>query len=411
MRQQGNAIPIGSWGQIPATARPRAWSRNLVAVCIGLFAGAYATALACVSFRFSVDSDFFCFWNLSRFVAESPPARIYDHAATEAFLLSLDPPHLTPFPFPYPPIYLLLIRPLSWLTFPVAQILWSGITFLAYVAALWNRRAPSQAALFALLAPTTAINFLFGQNGFLTAALLIGGTRLAPSRPVIGGTLLGLLCYKPQFIVLIAIALASARLWRAALVAVSTIGLLTLSSLIVFGITPWIAWISSLPEFGQIVLSQSERLFHLMPTLFPNALTLGLRMPAAGAVQVIGTCLAAAGVWFAFRRSSPASCAPALAVASVLATPYAFIYDLTLVTAAVILFRAQYFATLSAYENLVMSAAALLPIGMLFNLVGPVPPIVLGFVCVMISIRLCRVTITPVHTTYLRTSIYDEEIH
>ena len=70
-------------------------------------------------------------------------------------------------------------------------------------------------ALSALLAPASLINLLYGQNGFLTAALLVGGIRLAPSRPLSGGVLLGLLAYKPQFGLVVVVALVAARLWRA----------------------------------------------------------------------------------------------------------------------------------------------------------------------------------------------------
>jgi hypothetical protein len=38
--------------------------------------------------------------------------------------------------------------------------------------------------LLALLAPAAAVNLLHGQNGFLTAALMIGGIGLARWRPV-----------------------------------------------------------------------------------------------------------------------------------------------------------------------------------------------------------------------------------
>jgi len=56
----------------------------------------------------------------------------------------------------------------------------------------------SPALLAALAAPTTAIAIVSGQTGFLAAALLAGGLRLAAPNPVAGGVLLGLLTYKPQ---------------------------------------------------------------------------------------------------------------------------------------------------------------------------------------------------------------------
>jgi hypothetical protein len=51
-----------------------------------------------------------------------------------------------------------------------------------------------------------------GQNGFLTAALLIGGWRALRWSPLLGGALLGLVTLKPQFYVLAPVALVAALL-------------------------------------------------------------------------------------------------------------------------------------------------------------------------------------------------------
>ena len=95
---------------------------------------------------------------------------------------------------------------------------------LAYLVAVCAPAWRLRTVLVALFAPASVINLGFGQNGFLTAALLIGGIRLTPSRQLIGGALLGLLAYKPQFGLVVAVAVIAAGLWRAAFAAVLTIG-------------------------------------------------------------------------------------------------------------------------------------------------------------------------------------------
>jgi hypothetical protein len=64
-------------------------------------------------------------------------------------------------------------------------------------------RTSSPLVLAALLAPTTTINIVAGQSGFLLASLVIGGLRVMRIYPVLGGILLGLATYKPQFGILI----------------------------------------------------------------------------------------------------------------------------------------------------------------------------------------------------------------
>jgi hypothetical protein len=338
--------------------------------------------------------DFFGIWSWARFEIEHPAALIYDHAAQQAFLLSLDPTFPMPMPFPYPPFYLLLIRPLGWLSYPVAQALWSATTLLAYIVAVCAPAWRLRIVLPALLAPAIAINLLYGQNGFLTAALLVGGVRLAPSRPVAGGVLLGLLAYKPQFGLLVVIALVAARMWRAAAVAAFTVVAAVLASLLAFGPEPWTAWARAMPDFVAIVDANRERLLPLMPTALANALALGASDRLAGAIQFVATAAAAAVVWFAFKRAPPAypggtaGRTAVLATASILAAPYAFVYDMTLVAAAVAIVVAEYGATLSAIETLALGLAALLPAFMLLDTI-PLGAAVHGLLLALI-LRRCR---------------------
>ena len=336
-----------------------------------------------------IHMDFFGVWAWARFEIEQPAAQIYDHAAQQAFLLSLDPNFPVRMPFPYPPPYLLLIRPLGWVSYPIAEALWSTVTLVAYVAAIWDRKAWPLTMLLAVLAPATAVNLLYGQNGFLTAALLVGGIRLAPSWPVFGGILLGLLSYKPQFGLLVAIALGAASLWRAAFGAALTVVVLIAASLLAFGLEPWIAWVHSLPDFVEIVLEQRDRLLGLMPTALSNALALGASERFAAAIQAVVAIMAALGVWFAFRRVSIKMAAAALALASILASPYAFVYDLTLVAAGITLVATESSPALSAVELLVFAVAMFLPIGMMLNVVPPIATLVHLAVFAIIIRRLC----------------------
>jgi alpha-1,2-mannosyltransferase len=323
-------------------------------------------------------TDFFAIWNWARFEIEQPPAQIYDSASRHAFMLSADPQYTAelPFPypsvfrnpgempFPYPPQYLLLLRPLGWLSYPVAHVLWSATTLVAYVIAVCAPGWQPRTTLLALLAPVTTTNLVYGQNGFLTAALLIGGIRLAPWRPITGGILLGLLAYKPQFGLLIPIALAAAGMWRATFAAALAVAAAVAASLVAFGVEPWPAWIRAMPDFVALLDANRASLVQNMPTALANAFALGAGEHLAQIVQAAATVAAAAAVWIAFRgRPVPPAGngrGAVLAVAAVLAAPYAFVYDLTLVAAAVALFAGER-PMLSAGEVLVLAAAIMVP--------------------------------------------------
>src|SRR5262249_1936735 len=104
-----------------------------------------------------VYTDFFHIWNWARFEIERPPAMIYDAEALDAFLRSSDPLYPVRMAFPYPPLYLLIIRPLASLSYPLAHIIWSGSSLLAYMVAVCSPAWRPHTAVLALLAPTTAL--------------------------------------------------------------------------------------------------------------------------------------------------------------------------------------------------------------------------------------------------------------
>ena len=383
--------------------------RKVLPVLFGLLA-TLSTITIVAAFIFNVvngrlsHSDFFGIWSWARFEITHPAALIYDHDAQHAFLLSLDPSFRSPFAFPYPPLYLLLIRPLGWLPYPVSWAFWSGATVLAYMAAVCAPGWRLRIVLPALLAPATAVCLLYGQNGLLTAALMVGGVRLAPSRPLAGGILLGALAYKPQFAFLVVIALIAARLWRTAIAAALTAAAWVAASLLAFGLEPWTAWVRSTPDFLAIMDSRRGDLLHLMPTALANALSLGASDRVAGAIQFAASAAAAAAVWYAFRSARPAGSSSAsssevggsadraavLATASILASPYAFLYDTPLVAAAVAIVVSESWISLSAIELLALGLATLLPIGQLMDAVPPVGAVALGLLLAVILLRLRR---------------------
>ncbi len=101
----------------------------------------------------------------------------------------------------YPPFTLLLLRPLGGLPYFAALALWTAGLFAVFAGVTLSQVPPERrgAALVALaLAPACLINAVGGQNGFLTAALLLGGLLALDRRPILAGILFGLLTWKPH---------------------------------------------------------------------------------------------------------------------------------------------------------------------------------------------------------------------
>ena len=321
-------------------------------------------------------------------------ALIYDHAAQQAFLVTLDPQWPNPFPFPYPPPYLLLLWPIGVLSYPLAQAIWSGTTLAAYAVAIGACAGRAQAALLALLAPATAVNLFYGQNGFLTAALMIGGIGLAPSRPVTGGILLGLLAYKPQFGVLIMVALAAARLWRVALGAMVGFAVFVAASLFAYGLADGL--IGATPDFVAIVVRTQVPVAHNADRAGERAGARRRRRLAHGQVAAIA---AAAAVWVALRRGRGGRLPLFWPWRRCWLRPM-LVYDPTPVASRGLV--AAEYCQRFAVEVLILGTAGLLPVGMLLDAMPPLAAAVHGALLGVILLRLRGVVPVRVSEAHIR---------
>src|SRR5579863_2721070 len=224
----------------------------LAAVLLVLFVG-YDVMVLKASFSDGWPDGFgdsFALWSWGRVAGAHTAAYVYDQASLHSaqIAIGMDPAHF--YPFVYPPSYLLVLWPLGWLPGWAACTTLLGISLLLYLWATVGGNWRSLVLVFALTAPTTTITIGCGQGSFLAAAMLAGGLRVASCNPIIGGILLGLLSYKPQFGLLLPVALVSARLWRTlAAAALTTVSLVIVTTML-FGRAIWMVWLTSLLLFS-----------------------------------------------------------------------------------------------------------------------------------------------------------------
>ena len=214
---------------------------------------------------------------------------------------------------------------------------WLLTTLGAY---LWviRRIAPHfLTILAALIFSATLQNFGFGQNGFLSTALLGGGLLLMDRYPVAGGVLLGLLTYKPHLAVLVPVALLAGRHWKTLLAMLATALGLVLASVLVLGHQVWVVFLTkNIPgvlksiQTGKIMDGGSLP-WDKMPTFFSalNSTGIGL-LPAVIVQGIIMLGIAALVFWVWRRGASLAVRGSFLVLGTFLFTPYLFTYDLCL---------------------------------------------------------------------------------
>lgn len=337
-----------------------------------------------------IGRDFVNIWTASVLSLDGQALEIFDvgtfHAHQERLLGRTFPIHN----WSYPPHTLLYVLPLGLVPYLWSYALWSVATLALYLGAALGGRWTNWTAAALILAPATAVNFLIGQNGCLTAALLIGGLRLIDSRPILAGVLFGLLSFKPQLGLLIPVVLVAARLWRPFISAAVTVAALVALSLAVFGPEAWELYLTQTSPYQRSILEQGSGLFvYMMPTPFMAMRILGTEVSTAYLVQAAVALCVIPCIYALFReRTNRDLQIAALIVAVYLVTPYAFGYDMTALSVAVLWMLGHAAKTgFMPGEKLLLALVWILPIAvMAVNFRGlPIAPLALtGFLAVLL---------------------------
>ena len=360
-------------GITPSTDRTGNWaasgmaSRTVFVVFSAVFASLSAFMLVGYVEHPHPANDFFAFDSFSRFVRWHRPVLIYDQRLLEQFQ---NLPGHKLFAFMYHPGMLLLLWPLAYLPYVAGYVAWVSVGMAACCVAVSGSGRGWPLALLVVVAPSTLWTILCGQSSLLVAALLVGGLRLAPHRPILAGMLIGLATYKPQLGLLVPVALVAAGQWRSILSAAATTLCIVGLSTAAFGIEIWPGWVRHLPSIMAVRSGHMADWAPLLATVSANLSCLGLDRHAADATQTVSLLGCVALTWWCFRPGTAARAdrhllsVSVLGIATFLATPFAFIYDLPLFTAAMLLFVEERRRSNGAFafgEVMVVIVALLLP--------------------------------------------------
>lgn len=242
-------------------------------------------------------------------------------------------------PYLYPPAFLFVAMALASLPYLAGWFFWMGATLSFYAAAM-QRLAPGKfAALLALAFPAVYTNFLHGQNGFLIAALFAFGLHsLFAGRSLIAGIALGLIAIKPQYGLLVPLALAAGGHWRAFAAASVTAAAQIALPTAIFGPEIWAGFFETMRAARIEIVEAGAIGFEKIQSVFAQARFLGAPVAVAYAAQAASAAAVAFAVFRLWRGAAPAGIKGAgLIVAAALATPYAVDYDLVILAPAMAL--------------------------------------------------------------------------
>jgi hypothetical protein len=276
-----------------------------------------------------IGSDFLGYWAASKIILSGNPSDVYDQAILFSIEEGISGVRFL-LPVNYPPTYYLIIAPLALLPYLPSLGIWLVSTLLLYLFVI-HRIAPHPATIWLTLAfPGTFQNFIHGQNGFLSAAILGGGLLCMQRFPFMGGVILAFLTYKPHLAVLIPVVLIAGRYWKTlAGMVTCTVLLMSLSSL-VFGMNTWIHFTQNISFAFKILQTSALPLFQ-MPTTFAAALLVGMHPLVAKILHgVVAFAALIITVWIWYKQSPFFLRASALVLGILLFTPHANTHDLTL---------------------------------------------------------------------------------
>ena len=284
-----------------------------------------------------IANDFVNVYAAGRLALDGAPADAYDWPAhKQAEVRAVGHNFAAYYGWHYPPPFLFIAAALAALPYLVALLGWLTASFAAYAAAIVGILDRRTGLAVACGFPAALWNVTAGQNGFFTAALIGGTLGLLERHPALAGVCLGLLTYKPQFGLLLPLALVADRRWLTVGVAVAVAISLAAASWLAFGSASWEAFIHWMPIASRAVLTDGQADWSRLQSLFGLVRTHGGSEMLAWMAQAVVSIAAAAAVVWLWRSRAPFDLkAAALAAATLVATPYLYMYDFVVLAVAV----------------------------------------------------------------------------
>jgi alpha-1,2-mannosyltransferase len=283
------------------------------------------------AFGFAVGRDFVNSWMGARSAFSGGPAAWFDLPTYNAAIKELiGRPNSPLYYWSYPPHIVLFTWPLGLLGYLPAYVVWcvAGLTF--YLLAAWAGGVDRKYMLFLAVSPAAAVNVLGGQNGFFTAALLIGGLANLDRRPILSGLLFGILTVKPQFGMLLPVLLVLTGRWRVIAAAVATTIALVAATAFWFGPDIWLDFFRKvMPQQNQLIADAGAGGWPMVLSAFVNARLIGLPSLAAWAIQgVVSAGAVVMVVWTFWRPRDPVLSLAIFITATFLFSPWMLNYDM-----------------------------------------------------------------------------------
>ncbi|HEY1560518.1 MAG TPA: glycosyltransferase family 87 protein [Caulobacteraceae bacterium] len=311
--------------------RLRAYSIILV---IGYAAG---VAVLLAGLRHGLDAygkppgaDFIIFYGVSKLTLAGRALAAYAPHLLLAAERAVFPASRGVFVWTYPPPFQLVVAPFSLVPYGWALAGWTAAGLAAYLVVVKRAAGGARAVLLPALAfPGVFMNATQGQTGFLLTGLMGGGLLMMERRPWLAGVLLGLLVVKPQFGLLLPLVCLAGGRWKTAVAGAGTALAVGAVATLAFGAPAWMGFLEAAARSGDY-LAAGALPVEKDPSVFAALVLLGAPVLWALIIHLAQAVVAVILAWPMWRRGPADMAAAGAILATLIALPYLFDYDLAL---------------------------------------------------------------------------------
>ena len=276
--------------------------------------------------------DYSMFWLAGFLLRHGGGGLLYDHSAYAAAAARVLPYASGWWPFVYPPTMLLPAVAIS--AMPLVAGYYGFCVLSLGVSIFLLRRAGVAwwCIGLGLAGPAAMWNLYLGQFGLLCGALLVAGLAGLETAPLRAGGVLALLCVKPQYAMLVPVAVLAGRYWRVLLAGCCGLALLLGLSWFCFGTGVWAGYLGPgrAAMTGLLTQNFGPGYQAMGISVFWMVRSFGSTLGVAAAVQGAVSACAALAVWRLWRRPAAGRMRRVTITVflTLLATPYGFTDDL-----------------------------------------------------------------------------------
>ena len=287
--------------------------------------------------------DFTLFYQAASNTLQHNNDKIYDVNAAKSALIHLKAQEETDFhPFLYPPQSLLLIAPLAYLSYDNALVAWFFLPIILLIFILKNAaflREESFTTLSIIFLPFLMVAFVAGQNSAFWAACFMGVIAWRKSHPVIAALALAMFAIKPQLGIFLPVLLLYEKNWRVLINATCIVLLMMISATQLFGAGLWQDYAHVAQLFSDIQKLAPSKYVYVSASPYMALRMLALPSYPAYSLQILISMLTLFAVWKSLEKCQhEKDKITLLCLATLLFSPYSYIYDAILLAYPCIVF-------------------------------------------------------------------------